>query len=150
MSASDLTFALVSTGKTIYEPQLIQTTALQIRVTNFGDADLSGLGFYITPATDVGDVDNPADFPPETDYQDLMTWGTKSDLGLAVQGGLKLQIPQNDGTFNGYVTRVQGSTYRNKIPFIDIASGDSVTFSIEFETPPGEPARRFFVDLRLE
>lgn len=150
MSASDLTFTLVSTGKTLYDPATINGSPVQIQVTNYGDGDLEGLGIYIIPATNVGDVDNPADYPPHTDYQDLMTWGQKSKLGLAVQGGIKLTVPQNTGTFSDYVTRDQGASYSTKIPFVNLAAGDTVTFTVEFETPPAVSARRFFIDLRLE
>lgn len=150
MSAQDLIFVRTSDGETIYDPEVLNGAPIQITVTNLGDGNLSGIGMYIVPATNVGDVNNPADYPPHTDYQDLMTWGTASDLGLAVQGGLKLTLPQNDGTFSGYVTRGSGGTYRAKIPFIDLAAGDSATFTLEFETPPAVPARRFFIDLKLE
>jgi hypothetical protein len=150
MSAQDLIFVRKSDGETIYDPEVLNGTAVQITVTNLGDDDIEGLGMYIVPATNVGDVDNPADYPPHTDYQDILTWGTKSDLGLSAVGGLKLTLPQDDGTFTGYVTRSAGATYRNRIPFISLAAGDSATFTMEFETPPGEPARRFFVDLKLE
>jgi len=150
MSAQDLIFVRKSDGATIYDPETVNGAGIQITVTNMGDTDLSNLGMYLVPATSVGDVDNPADFPPHTDYQDLLTWGQKTDLGLVGSGGLKLTVPQNDGTFNDYVTRRQGATYATKIPFIDLGAGDSATFTVEFETPPGEPARRFFVDLKLE
>ena len=150
MSVQDLIFVRKSDGRTIYDPEMINGAAVQITVTNLGDDDLEGLGLYIVPATNVGEVDNPADYPPHTDYQDLLTWGQKTDLSLEVAGGLKLTVPQNDGTFIGHITRRQGATYSTKIPFINLAASDSATFTVEFETPPGEPARRFFIDLKLE
>lgn len=150
MSVHDLIFVRKSDGETIYDPEVLNGAAVQITVTNLGDDDLDDLGIYIVPATNVGDVDNPADYPPHTDYQDLLTWGGKSSLGLTAQGGLKVTLPQNDGTFTGYITRSAGGTYRNRIPFINLGAGDSATFTVEFETPPGEPSRRFFVDLKLE
>jgi hypothetical protein len=151
MSTIELLFKTKSDGETIYDPQQVSSTAVEIVVTNLSDQDLVGLGLFITPATNVGDVDNPADYPPATDYQDILTWGTKSDLGLSVSGGLKIVCPQNDAaTFTGYVTRTVGATYSTRIPFIDLSAGDSAEFSIEFETPPSVPARRFFVDLKLE
>lgn len=151
MGTLDITFSNVSDSETIYDPKLVGGTPVQIQVTNYGDDNLSNLGMFIVAATSVGDVDNPADFPPATDYQDLLTWGQKSKLGLSAQGGLKLTVPQNDSvTFSDYVTRLQGASYLTKIPFIDLAAGDTAVFTVEFETPVGEPARRFFVDLKLE
>jgi hypothetical protein len=151
MSVQDLTFEIVSTGETIYDPLTVTSGVVtQVRVTNFGDSLIDELGFYLVPATDVGDVDNPADFPPQTDYQDLLTWGSKRALGLAGSGGIKVTCPTNDGTFSGYITRAQGALLSNKIPFIDLAAGDSQVFTIELETPSAVSARRFYVDLKLE
>jgi len=150
MSVHDLVFSEVSTGETLYDPTQINGSPKEFKVTNFGDDSLTNLGIYIVPATSVGDVDYPADFPPNTDYQDLMTWGSKTSAGVTAEGGLKLTLPQNDGTFAEYVTREVGASYRTKIPFIDLGAGDSANFTVEFETPPGQPARRFYIDLRLE
>jgi hypothetical protein len=151
MSAQDLIFVRTSDGSTIYDPETIGGTVTQITVTNMGDTNLSSLGLYIVPATSVGDVDNPADFPPQTDYQDLLTWGQKTELGLVGTGGLVLTVPQNDSlTFSDHVTRNRGASYTTRIPFIDLAAGDSATFSVQFQTPAGEPSRRFFIDLKLE
>lgn len=148
MSTNDLTFS--ASGTTVYDPLTITGSFLVVSVTNYGDTDLEDLGLYIAPATEVGDVDFPADFPPETDYEDLLTWGTRTDLGLETSGGIYLSIPTNTGTFTGYVTRSAGAQLKNKIAFKDIAAGETVEFSIRFDTPPGEPARRFFVDVKLE
>ena len=150
MSTQDLSFAVVSTGDTIYDPLTISSSAIQVRVTNLGSDDLESLGLFIVPATNVGDVDNPADYPPYTDYQDILTWGTQSDLGLAVSGGLYVSCPTNDGTFSGYVTRTNGATLGTKIEFINLAAGDTQIFTLEMQTPPSVSARRFFIDLKLE
>ena len=148
MSINDLTFAIA--GSTIYDPVTLTGSLLVFQVTNYGDEDLTDLGLYIVPATDVGDVDFPADYPPETDYEDLLTWGTRSDLAIAAQGGIYAVLPTNSTPFSGYVTRTAGSQAKNKIGFVDIAAGSTVEFSLKFETPPSIPARRFFIDIRLE
>lgn len=151
MSVQDLTFEVVSTGSTIYDPLTVVSGApIQVRVTNYGDDALEDLGFYLVPATNVGNVDNPADYPPHTDYQDMLTWGMKTKLGISVSGGVKLTCPTNDGTFSDYITRTQGALLSNKIPFINLGAGDSQLFTIELETPPAVTARRFYIDLRLE
>lgn len=146
MSINDLTFSV--SGETIYDPLSVTTTT--ITVTNYGDDDLTGLGIYIVPATSIGDVDYPASYPPETDYEDLLTWGTATDNAEAAQGGLYYEVPTNSGTSMGYITRSSGSLYSNRIDFIDLLSGDSADFELTFEAPIGEPARRFYIDLRLE
>ena len=148
MSTNDLTFSIAS--ETVYDPVTVSGSLVVFQVTNYGDEDLEDLGFYIVPATEVGDVDFPADYPPETDYEDLLTWGTRATLGLITQGGLYLELPTNDGTLTGYVTRSAGAQLGNKIGFKDLTAGETVEFSLRFDTPDGESARRFFIDLRVE
>jgi hypothetical protein len=151
MSVQDLVFVVTATSETIYDPiSLSSGVSTQVTVTNMGPDDLASLGVYVVPTTTLGDVDNPAQYSPETDYQDLLEWGTATDLGVTAQGGMKLTVPQNTGTPTLYVTRTAGATYATKIPFIDLASGASATFTILLETPPATPARRLFVNIVLE
>jgi hypothetical protein len=148
MSINDLAFSVL--GTTVYDPVTVTGSYVVISVTNYGDTALEDIGLYISPATEVGDVDFPADYPPETDYEDLLTWGTRTALGLVAEGGLYVSLPTNSGTFTGYVTRSAGAQYKNRIAFKDLAAGETAEFSIKFETPVGESARRFFVDIKLE
>lgn len=146
MSASDLIFRTTSNNTTVYGPLLVSGTDVEIEVTNYGTEDLDGLGLYIRPSTSVGDVDNPANYPPETDYQDLLTWGSRTDAGLAASGGVVLGLAS--GTY--YVTRTAGSTYQNRILVPELAAGATLVFNVKLETPPSYTARRFFVDLLVE
>ena len=150
MSINDIIFKSVVTGETVYDPETISSTQIILQVTNLGDEDLSDLGFYIVPATSIGDVDYPADFAPETDYEDILTWGTRVELGEISQGGLWISTPTNDGSFAGYVTREAGSLYTNKISCKDLVAGETMEITLRFDTPDGESARRFFIDLKLE
>ena len=148
MSAMDLQFKI--SGSLIDEPQEVDSTTITITLINQGDDDLADIGLYISPANITGDIDFPADYPPETDYQDLLTWGTNTDAALVVSGGLLIEnLSQNMGTFDGYITRTAGADIATKIEVIDLASGDSTDFDVTFETPPGEPARRFYVTLMV-
>lgn len=151
MSVHDLIFEVVSTNETIYDPLIVTSIATSIRVTNLGIEDLEDLGLWIIPATSVGDVDAPADYPPETDYQDLLTWGTSTDLGLSVSGGIEVSLPQTVGAdIVSYVTRTQGAIRANKLVFTDLVAQASAVFTVELEVPPAEPARRLYVDLVIE
>lgn len=98
MSALDLQFK-DGLGNIIYDPETITGAFSTIQVTNLGDTDLVDLGLYITPATSVGDVDYPADKPPETDYQDLLDWGQAREDGAAAAGGILVKVPVNDSDF---------------------------------------------------
>jgi len=142
---------VVSTNETIYDPLTVNGTPVSVRVTNLGIEDLTDLGLWIVPAVSVGDVDAPADKAPETDYQDLLTWGTSTDMGLSVSGGIEVSLPQTVGAdVTSYITRTQGATKLNKLDFSDIAASASMVFTIKLETPPAVPARRLYVDLVIE
>jgi hypothetical protein len=149
MTIHDLTFT--ESNRTIYDPlELAPGSPKTIRITNYGEGDLAGLGLFIRPATSVGDVDDPADYPPETDYQDLLTWGQATALGLDVKGGLKVTYPAGNIE---YITRSQGSKKADKIELFDL-DGEvdaSNEFIIELEYPSGYPgARRLFIDVVVE
>lgn len=135
MSVHDLTFK--DAGVLIYDP-LAPTVGVSktITVTNNGTEDLTGLGFFIRPATNLGQIDNPASYPPETDYQDLLTWGEAVDGGLTIHGSL--------------INRTVGNLKSTKILLGDLAAGANTTFEVLLEFPLGAPARRLFIDLVLE
>ena len=148
MGVEDLVFKYQ--GNTIYEPQSL-STAIDISITNFGTDDVTDIGIYIVSGTTLGDVDYPADYPPETDYQDLIKWGEETTQGVEANGGLILSLPQNDGsTLVSYVTRQAGSTAGNKFRLADIPAGSSITITVEPEAAPSVSARRLFIDLRIE
>lgn len=151
MANNDLVFKTVSDLVTIYDPlKVVTDSATIIRVTNFSTDDLTDLGLYVVPSTSLGSVDFPADFPPQTDYQDLMTWGQAVEAGLETVGGLKITVPQNSGTSVQRITRTQGALKSNKIPFIDLPAGGSADFTVVLETPPSVSARRLFINLVIE
>lgn len=152
MGLEDLVFKLDSTGETIYDPAtLSSSSSLVFTITNFGTDDLADLGVFVVPGTTIGDVDNPADFPPETDYQDLIRWGEETVQGVELAGGLKLTIPQNDSSApTRYVTRQAGSTQANKLSMADLPAGQTISITAEVETPPSVVTRRLFISLRVE
>jgi len=148
MSVKELSLELTA-GAVIYDPVTLATT-LDVVVRNYGTTLAEDLGIYIVPASTLGDVDAPASYPPETDYQDLLTWGTDTDLGVTVSGGLIVTCDNGSGTVSQYVTRTVGSLRENKIPLISIPAGGTETITLEFEAPPSAPARRLYVNLVVE
>jgi len=160
MSIHDLIFEYDS--EVIYDPlQLITNgTTKTIRVTNQGSEDLTNLGLFIRPATSVGDVDDPANFPVETDYHDLLTWGQASVLG-SPDGGLKVIYPIAGTEY--YISRTQGAQKSNKIFLGNLAKEggpahtigatefvEYIEFALSLEYPTGTGARRLFVDVVVE
>lgn len=138
-------------GELVFPPLEGVVGPLVIQVTNYGSALLENLGFYIRTATTAGDVDRPATYAPSTDYQDLLTWGTRTVAGSAVSGGLIVTLPQTSvADITSYVTRTQGANASNKLAFQDLDPGESAEFTIEFETPPAFTTRRIFIDIGIE
>ncbi len=152
MSVQDLTISIVSSGLTIFDPlTLTADVALSIRVTNNGTTDLADLGVYVVTTTNLGEVDFPADSAPETDFQDLLTWGQAVENGDETVGGLRLLIPQTSGPDTDvYITRTQGSLKNNKLPMTDLDIGVSTDIQLTLETPPSVSARRVFISLVVE
>lgn len=149
MSALDLQWEVSSA--TIVDPLQVLDVDVVITLTNLGTEDLTGLGLYVVPATTVGDVDNPAGHPPETDYQDLLEWGSATDAAITPQGGLYVQLTQNGPVaFAGYVTRTQGALKSNKIAVEDLAASASTTITVRMETPPSVTSRRFYINVVVD
>lgn len=147
---AEITFSLTSSSEVLDSPFTVSDSLITINITNYEEDTLSELGIYISPATSVGDVDFPADYPPETDYEDLLTWGSRTASGESLAGGLWLSTTGVDGPWSGYITRQKGSKFNNRILLPSLEGGDTLEISIRFETPEDEPARRFFVDLKVD
>jgi hypothetical protein len=153
---SSLRFLDGTTLETIYDPLkleggFISTGPYPIVLNNLGTTELTDLGLYVSTASDVGDVDNPADFPPATDYQDLLEWGTDTVEGTTPRGGLVVTGTTLQGNpINDYVTRSVGSMYSNRISVGDIPAGSSLTVYLNLEVPPGMFSRRLFININVE
>lgn len=149
MAGDTLTFEY--NGDPIFPPFEAVVGVRTITVTNNGTETLTGLGFYIRPATSQGDLDKPATYPPETDYQEMLTWGTRTDLGITANGGLIVTLdPDGTGPVAYYVHRDHGANAENKIRLMDLDPGESTDIDIEFETPPSFTTRRFYLDIGID
>jgi hypothetical protein len=142
----NLVFKYEGTGDRIFDPMTLEDASpITVRVENAGETDLTGLGVFFVPATNLGPVDYPSDFPPDTDYQDIISVGDE-----IAEEGLKVTIPQEAGTNTYYINREQGSTLRNKLPVVDIPASSYIDIVIEYEDAVALGARRLFVDMRVE
>ncbi len=138
-------------SSTIVNPLEVASSNVNVKVTNLGAEDLTNLKLFVVPSTSLGDVDHPSDNPAETDYQDLLEWGSATDAGITGVGGLFVDCEQNGGvTFTGYITRTQGATKATGIDVKDLGAGLSTTITLRMETPPAVSARRFYINVALE
>lgn len=150
MSILDCKFTFADSE--IYGPKGIESGIDYLfTIENLGDTALENIGFYLVPATSIGDVDNPADFPRETDYQDILTWGSQTKLGIELTGGLKITYTDRAGDpQTAYFSRDSGANRFNRVLIQDIAISAQLEFTLRLETPPGVISRRFFITLVLE
>lgn len=145
-----MSLRFVADSQAIRGPLAITASPKSITIQNLGEFALEDLGVYVQPALDLGSVDQPADFPPATDYQDLLTWGTAVVTAVEVSGGLKITLPQTSGTNTVRVTRSAGARHSNRIALKTLAPGEIVSVTLELETPPGVTARRLYVNLVVD
>jgi hypothetical protein len=131
----------------VYKPIEIVATEFvdgsqTIKITNFGDSEVANLGVYVSTASNVGDVDNPADYAPHIDYQQVLTWGTQG------VGGITIYYPSTSPS-GVLVKRGVGSSLRTKIPLKTMAAGETLQFKVEFSVPLTATARRLFVNISV-
>lgn len=134
------------------DPNLGATQPVQVNsdwqtlyVKNVSESTETDLGFYIAPATELGAENTPGSFPPETDYEDLLTWGSIANSG-GDSGGLYIKY----NNIEYVVHRTSGADYNTKISIGDLTAGSTISFSYKFITPSTVSSRRFYVDLFLE
>ena len=148
MAIDDLTFTVG--GSAVFDPQLVGAVATTVTLTNNGSDTMTNLGIYLKVATWDGGADAPAYEPPETDYQDILTWGSNSDAGLAPAGGITVSVTQNGPTaWIGYITRAQGADLSTKIRIEDLAPGASTNIDVILETPPSVTGRNVYFDMSV-
>ena len=143
------------TNKLILDPLKIESEfdangAATFRIYNGGVENFSNLGIYVQPTSNLGPWDNPAEQPPQSDYQDLLTWGTRAAGTFGTpdfkKGGIKLYTDIDSEDYV-YITRTQGSMFSNRIKISSIAPGFTTTLRVEFEVPEEVDARRLFISV---
>ena len=151
MALDDIKFTTTTIPDVYKAIEVVATYAAEgkvlIVITNYGDSDLSNLGAWLSIASNQGDVDNPADYAPHIDYQNLLTWGSKAHR-LGVDGGAWIFPP---GSITGTrVRRGVGSSKKTKIPLGALTAGSNFTFTVKMEVPSWVVARRMFVNISVE
>ena len=171
---SNLRFVQVGSEDRIYDPLAFTTGSEDfaedvkvqvIEVTNVGDATVSGLGMYIKPATNLGEMTKYSTKGPHTDFQTVLTSGTFAQY-LMDDGGvfeddfyglfISASTAEPDGepdVVEGIVTRSYGASVATKIPLPDLTTTATLTLTLAWRLRnPFElgAAGRLFVDLVVE
>ena len=148
MSLNDLVFTY--SGDVIQDPISIPGgTSITVTVLNNGVDDLTNLGIYLTASSSLGDVDNLAEYPPDTDYVDALTWGTQS-VATSGTGGITVTRDVGGVSTTDYFTFTNGSTAANKLTMDDLAAGSSTTLTIEAQDPGSATPRITYVNIMAE
>lgn len=141
--------------------------SIVINVQNSSESSIDNLGIYLHTASTVGTWKNPPDYPPATDYQDAIKWGSRTvRLGEDVwAGGFKVYLDPNGDESESYewIRRDHGANWKSRIminpfganpPLIDggglnqagrLGPGQTTQIRIEFVAPPEIDARRLYV-----
>lgn len=118
---------------------------VDFQISNVGDRAYDDVGVYIRPASSMGDIDSPATMPPETDYQDLLTWGERANADANnIQGGVTITcITRVDPGVR--VSKANGNAWSNRILLGTMEPGVTLGVKAEFQIPTDVQARRLFV-----
>ena len=138
MAASAETALTFSTDDgSIFDPIKIKSEwmspdSVEITVTNMATESVNGLGLYLRPTSNLGPWDNPAEQPPASDYQDILMWGTRSEIEPDVfRGGVKIIYDDKET----WVSRSAGGYYTNRIPLKSLSPSAQLSFKVEFVVP---------------
>ena len=150
MAVDDIRFTTATVADVYKALEIVATSTvdgeLKIIITNYGESELANVGAWISIAAHQGDVDNPADYAPHIDYQDLLRWGSRAHR-LTVNGGLWIVPP--GGAAPTRVRRGVGSSQATKISLGKIPAGDNIIITAKMQVPSWEVARRMFVNISV-
>lgn len=138
------------TTDVIRSPLTVDDDFVEIFVTNMESTTASNLGLFIRPTTRIETIDYPSEYPPETDYQDLLEHGSLVEAGLDTVGGMVVRVPVGSGEEEVRITRDAGASLATKIPMNDIAADETVSIFIKIEKPTSLPSRMYYVDVVIE
>lgn len=142
---------ILKNGNPIYRPLEIKSSSIsdgqiEIQAYNYSNSNLKNVGVYISSAKNLGEGNLPADFGPHIDFNNIIEWGNKS-IRENSYGGLVL-IRSNKPDV--YFSSRNGSSKYKKIILGDIASGDSITFTVKLESPVNVSSRRLYISINVE
>ena len=113
-----------------------------LKIANYNPSQIKDLGIYLSATSNLGDVDNPADFSPHIDYQDVLTLGTEGT------GGITVYYPK-DSAVGTVIKRGVGASLKTKIPLKTLLPNEEVEVKVEFSVPLTVTARRLFVNVSV-
>jgi hypothetical protein len=106
-------------------------------------------GIYLTPSTNLGELDYPGLNSPHTDYSDLLLMGSNTNNS----SGLKVVKIENQIESEERFSFLQGSSYTNKIllpQLFDLPANSNVSIKLIFEKDLSIAARRFYVGVNVD
>jgi len=106
-------------------------------------------GIYISPSTNLGEIDYPGLNSPYTDYSDLLLMGSNSEN----DNGLKVVKVENSIEEEVRFSFEKGSSYSNRIllpQLANLSAGATVNLTLKYSADPLIPARRFYIGVNVD
>ena len=120
---------------------------ITITVRNNSAVDAEEPVIFLMPSSDLGTVNYPSKYPPYTDWNDLLLWGSTLDENGNNTAGLYYK---NSNDEISYFSLTAGSNYRNGIPLeTPIAINGSVDITLGFTPKLGDNTRRLYVGVEI-
>ena len=124
------------------------STTYTFTLKNIGDSAALNVGFYLKPATSLGDIDNPSTDGVLSDWHDVLT---KGDTGGSPLPGFRI----TQGVTATRFSYIIGDSVDNPIPLtvgsgVDgstIAPGEEVEIELRYNSLAGDPTRRLYVQV---
>jgi hypothetical protein len=121
----------------------------EVTLNIYTSSPTSSPGIYLTPSTNLGEVDYPGLNSPHSDYSDLLLMGSNQET----TSGLKVTQVENNVEEDVRFSFERGAAYANKIPIPqlnELNAGSSVSFKLKYEANPNILARRFYVGVNID
>lgn len=121
----------------------------EVTLSVYADSATNEPGIYLTPSTNLGEVDYPGLNSPFSDYSDILLVGSNTENSY----GLKITRVENQVEEDVRFSFERGATYANKIilpQLSNLAANSSVSIKLKYEADPNMPARRFYVGVNID
>ena len=126
---------------------LSQGSEINLIVRNNTNEDALAPVIFLTKSSDLGTLTHPSKFPPHTDYNDLLLWGSTLDENEEHTAGLYYKDNLNNVS---YFSFTNGSSYLNGIPLgVQILKDSQVNITLGFTPKEGDNTRRLYVGVEI-
>lgn len=121
----------------------------EVLVSVYNETATNQPGVYLTPSTNLGELDYPGLNSPHSDYSDLLLIGSNTENSF----GLKITKVENNSSEDVRFSFESGAAYNNKIllpQLFDLPAGSTTTLRLRYSADPSIEARRFYIGVNID